>query len=161
MPSYSPQPWYARILHKQGYQFPGSPSQWFLRLHHPLGVEVGDTWRGKARFLEYLTRVLTQQRGRSALHHLGVTESHIVPGHPHPPYDGMLVHGDHVIGRGVWVVEKDLAVSLDGWCTRDACLLQARRTFGQAQDGKALGKGLGQRCLCWVAPWRRLGMLMA
>ena len=96
--------------------------------------------------------MLTQQRGRSALHDLGVTEAHIVPGHPHPSYDGMLVDGDHIIGRGVGVVEKDFTVSFDSWGAWDACLLQARQTCGQAQDGKALGEGLGQRRLCRMAP---------
>src|SRR5262249_46391899 len=93
-------------------------------------------------FLEDLTRVLTQQRGRPAGDDLGMAEAYVVPGQPQPPYNGMLVHDNHIIGHSMWVVEKQLAVSLHRRRTRDSCLLQARQTLGQRQARKAPGEGL-------------------
>src|SRR6266516_1772862 len=50
-----------------------------LRLHHPLGVELGNGRLGEAYFLEHLAGMLAQQRGWPARQDRGVAESHRVP----------------------------------------------------------------------------------
>ena len=102
---------------------------WHLCFHHAPGIEFGNGWLGKAHFLEHLARLLTQERGRSTRHHCSVAKPHIVPGHPHQPDDGVAMCGNHIVGRGVQIIEKDLTVSRHGRGTRNTGLVQARQAL--------------------------------
>lgn len=50
--------------------------------HYPFRVKLSDTLLSKAYLLEYLPRVLTQQRGRPAWHDLGMPKTDIVSRQP-------------------------------------------------------------------------------
>src|SRR5262249_31639758 len=65
---------------------------------------------------------------------------------------------DHIVGRGVQIIEENLAVSRHRRGTRDTSLVQARQTLVQAQNGKALGQGVGQRRLDRMALLWRIGV---
>ena len=79
----------------------------FLCPYYAFRVEFSDTLLGKAHFLEYLPRVLAQQRGRPAWHDLGIPKAYIVPRQPQPSYHRMLVYDNHIIGRGMRIVEEE------------------------------------------------------
>ena len=61
--------------------------------------------------------------------HLGVAEPYIVPSDSFLPQEGVLIGRDHVVRRGLGIVEKKLAVSLHGWCAWDSRGLEARQTL--------------------------------
>ena len=119
-----------------------SCSSRFLRPHYALGVEFSDTLLGITHFLEYLSCVLAQQRGRPSWYSLGIAKAYVVPCQLLSSDHRMLVYDNHIIGRSMWVVEEKFAVSFYRWCARDTSLLQVRQTLCQTQASKALRQGL-------------------
>ena len=142
-------PWSAGLQPQEGSPSCGTVSgqdlhsHWCLSPHYAFCVEFSDPLFGKAHFLEYLPRVLAQQRGRPTWHDLSIPKAYVVPRQPQPSYHRMLVYDKHIIGRGVRIIEEEFTVSFHCRCTRDTCLLQARQTLCQRQASKTLREGLG------------------
>lgn len=91
--------------------------------YHTLVVQFGNFCLGESQFLQQIPIVLAQKRRRDAFDHLGIAESDIVAGDAQLSDFGMLMRDDHIVGRGMWVVEEEMTISRVGIGTRDACLV--------------------------------------